>query len=232
LNIAKTKIIFFEHRSLTMRPNFQHRNGVIEVVQSFNYLGLILDAKFNWSNHLQYIIKKIAPYIFILRRLRNYLSMDALYTIYSAYIKSHICYLNPIWNRASQVYLNKLEILHKKSIKIIRQLPIRHPTSMLYTSQYISLKDIGKFELYVLAFKIINNQIKHNFILNRRIELHNHNTRNKKNYYLSLFRTNNQNNNCLFHCLKVYNELPESFKSINNIVEFKCKIKQMILTFN
>lgn len=127
--------MFFEHRSSNTRPNFLYKNIMIEAVNSFNYLGLVLDRNFNWNNHIEHIIKNITPYIFILRRLRNYLSLEALYTIYSAYINSHISYLNPIWNRAPKVYMSKLETLHKKCIKIIRHLPIRHPTSMLYTSQ-------------------------------------------------------------------------------------------------
>lgn len=232
LNIKKTKIIIFENKSLSMNTNFPYKNQHIEVVKNYNYLGLNLDSKLNWSYHIDSIIKNIAPYIFILRKLRYYLSKNVLYIIYSSYIKSHITYLNPIWSRAPKTYLNKIDIMHKKCIKVIHKYPLLFPTNLLYSDKYLSFTSICRFELYMVAFKIINNKIKHNFILSRNIELHNHNTRNKTNFYLTLFKTNNRANNCLYNSLKAYNELPESLKLISNLSVFKKKIKEYITIAN
>lgn len=163
-------------------------------------------------------------------RIRKVLNSDILYILYSSYILSNITYLNPIWSGSSKIYLNKLDILNKKAIKTINFHPIMYPTNLIYSSRYISFENICKRELYILAYKIINNLIKHNFILNRSIDIHNHNTRNKSNFYLSLFRTDNQKKNCLYNCLKVFNELPNDLKLNINISSFKNKIKEYILS--
>lgn len=229
LNTKKTKIILFENRNFA-NINFYFNNEKIETVKNFNYLGLILDSKLKWVDHIDHIIKKTSPYVFILKRLRKFLSRNTLYVFYSSYILSNIVYLNPIWSRASQMSLNKLDILHKKAIKTINFLPIRHPTNLLYNERYISFHEICKYELFMTAFKIINNYIKHTFILNRMIDIHRHNTRNRSNFYLSLFKTSNQKNNCLYNCLKLYNELPEHLKYVVNIREFKKEIRKYIRT--
>lgn len=229
LNIKKSKILLFENKKF-MSTLFQCNNETIETVKQFNYLGLILDSKLKWCDHVENIIRKISPYIFILRRLRKYLDNNSLYQIYSSYIKSNITYLNCIWSKAPQSTLNKLDIIHKKSIKIIHNYSRVHPTTMLYNERYISLNDICRYELYITAFKIINNYIKHHFILNRMIDIHSYNTRNKSNFYLTLFKTNNQRNNCLYNCLKLFNDLPTELKNIENIGYFKKEIKTFLFS--
>lgn len=231
LNIKKTKILIFDNKKLT-NINFYFNNQIVEVVKSFNYLGLIVDSKMKWFEHIDHIIKKISPYIFILKRLRKYFDKSTLYIIYASYILSNIVYLNPIWSKAPQYSLNKLNIMHKKAIKIINNYPYMYPTSLLYDHKYMSFSNICIYEYYMTAFKIINNLIKHHFILNQMFHVHNHNTRNKSNYYLTLFKTNNQNNNCLYNCLKLFNDLPTELKNIDNVVCFKKEIKKYVISIN
>lgn len=228
MNIKKTKILLFDNK-LYYDPTFVHNNKIIEVVRSHNYLGLLVDARIRWVDHIDYIVRKISPYVFILRRLKMFLSQDTLYTIYTSYILSHVIYLNPIWSGAGKIHLKRLETLLKKSIKIIHNYPMLHPTNLLYSQRYLSLENICKRELYILAFKIVNNKIKHNFILRRHIDIHNHNTRNRCSFYLSLFRTNKQKYNSLYNCLKKFNELPNTIKSIDNLPFFKKKIGELLL---
>lgn len=228
LNVKKTKILLFENRNFS-DINFYMKGIKIEVVRSFNYLGLILDSKMKWNAHVEQLIKKITPYVFIIKRLRRYFTKDVLKKIYSSYIISNIIYLNPIWNKASMTLLNKIDIVHKKVIKTIYNYPLLYPTSNLYNNQYISFMNICKIEMYLIAFKITNDEIKHNFLINRMIDIHNYNTRNRTNFYLALFKTRNQQNNCLYNCLKLYNELPNELKLIKNLYSFKKKIKEHVL---
>lgn len=88
---------------------------MIKSVKSFNYLGLIIDSKIRWDEHIDHVIKRISPYIFILKRLRRFFNRNQLCILY-IHILSHIVYLNPTWNRAPQNVFSKFDIAHKKSI--------------------------------------------------------------------------------------------------------------------
>jgi len=77
-----------------------------------------------WNLHIEHIVKKISPYVFLLRRLRKFLNSNSLFTIYSAYIMSNVIYVNSIWNKAEQKYLDKIDILVKKAIKLIHNYPV------------------------------------------------------------------------------------------------------------
>lgn len=228
LNIKKTKVMLFQNKTWNnFTINYKHES--LELVEHFNYLGLVIDNKLKWFSHIDHVIKKISPYIFILRRLRKFFSKDILYSIFSSYISSHLCYLNPIWCRTTQSYITKLDVLLKKAIKTIHGYPLRYPTHLLYTNQYISFDNLCKRELYLIAFKIVNNKIKHNFILNRNIDFHNYNTRNKSNFYVSLFKTDKQKNNCLYNCLQAFNNLPSDIKEIQSINVFKKRITMFLI---
>lgn len=100
---------------------------------------------------------------------------------------------------------------------------------MLYSTQYISLELICRRELYFLAYKIINNLIKHNFLINRNIDIHSYNTRNKLNFYLSLFKTNKQKSNVVYTSLNVFNSLSNELKSMLSFSLFKVKIRDLLL---
>lgn len=65
-------------------------------------------------------------------------------------------------------------------------------------------------------------------MLQRYVDIHSYNTRNKCNYYLSLFRTDKQKTNCLYNCLKRFNELPNVIKSIENLCLYKKKIVEIL----
>lgn len=107
-------------------------------------MGLVVDSRIKWEEHVNYVCKKISPYVFILRRLSKFFDKKTLFVIYSSYILSNIIYINPIWSRAPQIHLKKIEILVKKSIKIIHRYPILYPTSMVYSEKYLSFDNICK----------------------------------------------------------------------------------------
>jgi len=227
LNLKKTKILIFDNKCFNLN-SIIFKNESIEIVATFIYLGLVIDTSLSWFFHIEFIKKKILPYIFILKRLRNYLSLHDLFIIYSSFIKSHLTYLNPIWSSASITLRNSLDILNKKAIKSIHRLPILFPTNKLYNDKYFSFDNICKIEKNILAFKIVNNNLKHNFLLSRNIDIHTHNTRNKENFYLDTFKSRNQEKNCLYDCLKSFNSLDANIKSEQSIIRFKKKIIDLI----
>jgi hypothetical protein len=229
MNLDKTKIMLFDNKHFS-NVSLIHNNVQIEIVDEYDYLGLIIDKSFKWNKHIDHIIKKISPYIFLLRRLRKFFNPHTLYVIYSSFIISKVTYLNCIWNRASETSLNKINILLKKAIKLIHNYPLLHPTNLLYNDKYVSFDTICKRELYITAFKIVNNKIKHNFIINRSMEIHTYNTRNKDNFYLTLFKTDQQKKNCLYNCLKMYNSLPADLKNIESLILFKKEINRYLQT--
>ena len=92
LNVSKTKIMLFGRRSKIkhIKLDIRYDNRELEMVDNFKYLGVILDTRLNWSQHITYITKKISRAIGCIRRIKYFLSHKNLVNLYYAMILPHI----------------------------------------------------------------------------------------------------------------------------------------------
>ena len=92
LNIKKTKYILF-HNPQKSTDNALFRikinNTEIERVSTFNFLGVIIDEHLNWKFHIDSICSKLSRTIGILCKLKHYLPLFILRTLYNSLFLSH-----------------------------------------------------------------------------------------------------------------------------------------------
>ena len=86
LNVNKTVYMIFDH---SLRPvyNVQHLKigtDLIERVRSTKFLGLHIDDKLKWSEHIRHVKGKLSSSLYALRSARNVLSSDQLKTVYNS----------------------------------------------------------------------------------------------------------------------------------------------------
>ena len=62
-------MIFHTPMKRVIYPNLKINNVAIERVETFNFLGLLLNQHMNWKSHLDILSNKIARSIGILNRL-------------------------------------------------------------------------------------------------------------------------------------------------------------------
>ena len=71
LNTEKTKCLYFHKPQRKLTPlRLNINNTVIEKVDSFNYLGIILNENLTWKNHIEMVANKIAKITGVLNRLK------------------------------------------------------------------------------------------------------------------------------------------------------------------
>ena len=88
INLSKTKFMIFKsaQKSVNVDINISICNVKIEIVESYKYLGIILDSNLTWQHHIDYIRKKVAPLVGFLRKLAYYVPSAILRNIYFAFI--------------------------------------------------------------------------------------------------------------------------------------------------
>ena len=64
------------------------------------YLGLTLDIKLNFSEHIKSITKKISKTMGLLRKFQQILPRSSLLTIYKTFIRSRLDYADIIYDQA------------------------------------------------------------------------------------------------------------------------------------
>ena len=100
------------------------RNNAIDVVKRNKFLGIIIDDKLNWTEHIQYIKNMIFKSIGILIKIRPYLDKVTL-RIYILLLCTHTSY---IVLRFVETHVTHILIQSLKSKRNVFELPLSHIT--------------------------------------------------------------------------------------------------------
>ena len=121
LNVSKTKEIIIDFRLLKeIHPPVIINEQSVEIVDKYKYLGLVIDFKLNWSEHVNILIKRLNQRLYILRRLRSFnFSSNSLKLFYLSIIESIICFGISCWGNSINSHdKNKINKIIKKAAKI------------------------------------------------------------------------------------------------------------------
>ena len=79
-------------------------NGEIgERVNTFKYLGVLLDETLNLERHIQYISGKIRKKLGLFSRCRKLITQTTALTLYKSLLLPHFDYCDQVWDTCSQL---------------------------------------------------------------------------------------------------------------------------------
>lgn len=145
VNPSKTQSIFFTRKR---RPCFlpQHKISVdgveVEWETKVRYLGVILDRKLLFNDHVSYIVNKINTttrilYPFINRK--SELNIENKLLILKVIFHAILFYAAPAWHDTSDCHLRRLQVCQNKLLKMFYNLPFYYSTSRLHSQSDILL---------------------------------------------------------------------------------------------
>ncbi|KAK9512971.1 hypothetical protein O3M35_001270 [Rhynocoris fuscipes] len=79
------------------------------------FLGLHLDCSLNWKCHIRELSLKLSQVIFLLRKLRDQVSLNVLKTAYYGLFHSHLSYGTILWGNSQNIKI--LFILQKRAVR-------------------------------------------------------------------------------------------------------------------
>ena len=205
----------------------------IQKVSHCRYLGVTIDDKLKWSEHIQGICSKLIRYVSIFYKLKNKLPATVLTSIYYAFVQPHLLYAIEIYANTSQIHLDRLMKLNNKLLRILQNKPLRTPVTKLY-SKYntLPITDLHQQQLLLLVHKFINQPDKlpevfeNYFELNRTV--HTHGTRSSDDVHI--FRVNSAlGQRCIkYKAATLWNKLPHEIKELRSVHLFKSRFKSHI----
>lgn len=124
LTPKKTKVMLITTRQKRLRLhedllNLTYNDINLQLTTGDKILGVNVDQNLQWTNHFQYVCKKISSYIWLLSKIKSYLSMEHRSLFYKAYIQPHFNYCNTIWGNSSSYNVSQINKLQKRVCKII-----------------------------------------------------------------------------------------------------------------
>src|SRR5579872_2249598 len=134
----------------TNEAQFQITIENITRVDSTNFLGVIVDQKLTWQQHITYISLKISKSLNIPRRLKYKLPKKCLISIHYSLIYPHLNYCIIVWGSAYNTTLHRLTILQKRATRAIDNCHYRSHTEPLFKKlNILKINDIYIFALVV-----------------------------------------------------------------------------------
>ena len=155
LNVQKTKLMIFHRKQKQINELNILIDGIaIERVESFNFLGLIIDEGLSWKKHTDVVKNKISKVVGILYRLNNIFPKNILQTLYNSLIASYINYGLFLWGVES----NRIELLQKKAIRLITNSSYTvHTTPLFKELGLLKIQDMFKLKLLKFYYKLSSN---------------------------------------------------------------------------
>ena len=92
----------------------------IECKEFVKYLEIIIDNNLSWKYHIDNIASKISKGIGIIARLRHFVPSQTLSNIYQCLIHPYLIYGINVWGRASKIHLNKILVLQKRAMRLMK----------------------------------------------------------------------------------------------------------------
>ncbi|KAG8258144.1 hypothetical protein J6590_108468 [Homalodisca vitripennis] len=119
LNPEKTSIVHFrphknESALVTLLDNIP-----IEHSSTVCFLGLHIDSRFDWSNHISHVCQRLGASIYSLRYLTSFLSRDTVRLVYFGYFVPILTYGLIFWGTASGKLINRVFKLQKKAVRLM-----------------------------------------------------------------------------------------------------------------
>ena len=124
INLSKTKYEIFKPRALWNSPvtngfTIKLGNTVLEEVEVYNYLGVLIDNRINFGKFLKEKCNKINLRLCQLVKMRKYITYIIANTIYNQTIIPLFDYADFLIESGQNMYLNRLGALHSKGLLII-----------------------------------------------------------------------------------------------------------------
>ena len=127
LNTKKTKYMIFGTRTLLEHIpedlNIRIANEKIERVNHMKYLGMILDEKLTFDEHINQTYTKASQKLGILRRSREYLDTTKSLTLYKSLVLPHLDYCDIVYMCTTVQNLNKLQLIQNGACRTILKVP-------------------------------------------------------------------------------------------------------------
>ena len=124
---------------------------IIETVNCTKFLGVIVDNKLTWTQHINELCNKVPKGIGIIRKVcHNLLNRKTLVNLYYTFIFPYLSYCNIVWGRAANVHLSRIFLLQKKILRCIFNVGYREHTAPLFMeSKIMTIYQLNYYMVYM-----------------------------------------------------------------------------------
>ena len=200
---------------------------VIECENSVKLLGVTIDNKLTFKDHVSNICKKASQKLHVLARISNYMSQDKLRVLMKAFIESQFGYCPLIWMFHSRTLNNRINRLHERALRLVYKNSHLTFENLLHKDNSFTIHHRNLQKLAIEIYKVENNlspALMSDIFKFRDIP---YNLRNMNPFLSTNVKTvYNGTETISFRGPKTWALVPDEIKNVTSLSAFKSKIKQ------
>lgn len=233
LNIDKTVMMLLTNCDVQCGP-VQIRGERVKVVRNTKFLGVIVDNRLTFANHVQSVCTKMSKSVGILFRLSRFLPSEVIRRLYLALVYPQMSYAVEVWGGSGKTCIDRVRRLQVRCLKLFVRRPLMFDEYGYSISRdgILSFNDLYKYFLAVKFFHyyVLQRSYFFNTMLANNLNIHRHNTRfasDDKLYHLPV-RLSRTRCSFMFKGIEVWNKLPLELRRCRLLGHFKGGLKRWL----
>ena len=217
------EVIFSRKTNKPQHPDLLFNQSQVQRSDAQKHLGVILDNKLNFNQHVKCAMDKANKGINVLRKLRYYVPRDSLIRIYKTFIRSQLDYADIIYDQPSNMsFCDKLESIQYNSALAITGAIRGTSKDKLYKELGLeSLSSRRWFKRLCQFYKIIHGKTPEYLYSIISKSNHSYNTRHQYRIPQYFCRTNYFQNSFFPYTISEWNKLDPAIVLTDSINIFK-----------
>ena len=234
LNISKTKYMIFSNRNVIQDGNLNLliNNVKLKRVNQTKFLGVIIDSKLTWKEHILHVRKKISKGAGILCKARKVLNRETLITLYNSFVYPYITYGVEVWGAAAQCHIDTVIKSQKKIIRIITSSKYNAHTAPLF--QTLKILQFPKLYTYCMAkmmYRFMKPSVPTSLqgMFHTNDEFHSYFTRDRRQLRNERGRTSMVYTTFRYKGVSIWNDISSKVNGECSFVTFKYRLRQQLI---
>ena len=201
-------------------------NELLESENSVKLLGVQVDNKLKFNEHVSKLIKQGNQKLHALMRISKFLSEDKLRLIMKTFIESQFNYCPLVWMFSSRTLNNKINRLHERALRVVYKNDDLTFQNLLEKDNSMTVHDRNLQKLCVEMFKVKHGMSPPPVQELFKAKVNSHNLRHNKEWEVPKVRTvNNGTESIRYRGPMTWELLPVHIKQAYTLEEFKRKVK-------
>jgi hypothetical protein len=220
INLTKTNIMHFGQRSQnTLNVILVHDNYTVEETTTARFLGLIIDNKLDWKEHIIMLCKRVSSLSYALYKLAQTITTDALLSAYYGLVESVLRYGIIFWANSTNKYI--IFKAQKQCIRAMFGIQSSESCKPLFKKYNI----LTVPSLYILEVAVFVKSNPHNFP--RISDYVKRNRRDNNRLCIHPSKTTLLHKSIICMAPLIYNNIPKNIKQLNTL-QFKKTMKKLL----
>ena len=237
VNPQKTMTLIIPPKITNPSPDIemQFLNLSISANDQIKYLGITIDSRLNFEEHIGIVAKKISRSFGVMGKLRNVLPPKVLLVLYYSIIHPHLLYDIINWGNTFEKYLKRLRILQNNVVKVLGGGRWQDHASAYYSQlNILKLEDLYTYEVAKLMHKYSQNKLPKNLssFFTPVNAIHSRTTRlasSGLNLSLPFYRIEKLQRSYKFQGVMIWNSVPQKMKMLS-FNQFKIRLKKHLIS--